>query len=253
MMKLHLKLLGGFSLVGPSRREIALIPRKARALLAYIALQPQHMQSRHKVAGLLWEYSDEQRARNSLRQTLFAIRQNLKKADALHALVCTDDVIQLNPESTAVDVSTFECLASRNGTVDWMQMIELYSGDLLDGINTSGLLFDEWLTRERERLRNIALDVLARFLSRLMHENDLRKATHIALRLLAINPLDEECHRTLMRIYASQKQYGLAIKQFRLCSQLLNRELDVRPEQETLDLYRQIIHKRCNPCARRLI
>ena len=51
------------------------ISRKARALMAYLALQTGHSQSREKLAGLLWGGNGEPQARMNLRQTLSAIRR----------------------------------------------------------------------------------------------------------------------------------------------------------------------------------
>lgn len=78
-MGLRLKLLGGF------RAELDAVavplPRKAQALLAFLALSPDRPQPRTKLATLLWGESPEEQARSSLRQTLFLLRRPLLERD----------------------------------------------------------------------------------------------------------------------------------------------------------------------------
>src|SRR5262245_46349424 len=74
---LRLRLLGSFELRGPGDRPLAVTARKARALLAFLALQDGARQSRERLAALLWEDADADLARSSLRQALTALRRAL--------------------------------------------------------------------------------------------------------------------------------------------------------------------------------
>ena len=56
-----------------------------------------------------------------------------------------------------------------------------------------------------------------------------------ALRLLAIDPLQESVHRTLMRLYAALDRRGDALRQYRECVAVLQRELAAEPEVEGPD------------------
>jgi DNA-binding SARP family transcriptional activator len=60
-------------------RELPLPNRKARALLAYLAVE-NNTATRERVAGLLWSETNEQHARGSLRQVLSDIREALSAA-----------------------------------------------------------------------------------------------------------------------------------------------------------------------------
>ena len=64
-----LKLLGDFCLAVDGV-SIALPTRKAEALLAYLALQPDARHTRDKLAGLLWGGHTDEQARLNLRQCL---------------------------------------------------------------------------------------------------------------------------------------------------------------------------------------
>jgi len=61
-----------------------------------------------------------------------------------------------------------------------------------------------------------------------------------ATRLLALEPLREDIHRVLMMSYASQGRFTLALKQYELCRDALQRELDVQPEPVTQSLYENL-------------
>jgi Transcriptional regulatory protein, C terminal len=54
---------------------VLLPTKRAKALLAYLALHPGKPQARSKLAALLWEDSSDDRALASLRQTLSALRK----------------------------------------------------------------------------------------------------------------------------------------------------------------------------------
>ena len=74
---LRLTLFGGFSLVGTDGAEIPLKSKKAKALLAYLALSPGNTRSREEIMALLWSDRGEAQARASLRQVLVGIRKDL--------------------------------------------------------------------------------------------------------------------------------------------------------------------------------
>ena len=72
--ELRLSVLGGFALQRANGEAVQISNRKARALIAYLALTPNNTESRERLAGLLWSDRAEEQARGSLRQTLKQIR-----------------------------------------------------------------------------------------------------------------------------------------------------------------------------------
>jgi DNA-binding SARP family transcriptional activator len=102
-----------------------------------------------------------------------------------------------------VDVASFvRCVA--DGTPDALeQAVNLYKGDLLHGFSLNEPLFEDWLLPERERLRELALEALARLLAHHTSSGQTERAIRTAGRLLALDPLQEVVHRALMRLYVS--------------------------------------------------
>ena len=75
--QLTIDVLGGLRL-SQGEATLPLPNRKARAILAYLALEAAPAIARERLAGLFWSESSERHARSSLRQTLFEVREVLK-------------------------------------------------------------------------------------------------------------------------------------------------------------------------------
>ena len=97
---------------------------------------------------------------------------------------------------------------------------------------------------ERERLRELALDALAKLLAYQRSAGLAEPALQTALRLIALDPLQEAVHRTLMRLYAQLGRRGGALRQYQLCVGVLRRELGVEPEADTRTVYQEILRHR---------
>src|SRR5215469_7625018 len=96
MTTLSLELLGGFRLQTGAGEPVPLPSKKARALLAYLALHPGQAQVRAKLAALLWGDFGDAQARDSLRQTLSLVRKALS-GDHAQALMAEADAIVFEP------------------------------------------------------------------------------------------------------------------------------------------------------------
>src|SRR5262245_16412593 len=164
MPQLRLTLLGGFQARNQAGEVLSVPSRKAQAMLAYLALPLGRAHPRDKLAALLVGGIREESARASLRQALFVVRKALQDADA-DALDQRADTLRLEPAHVDADVAAFE-LAAATGTPESLaQAASLYQGDLLAGLALDEAPFEEWLVSERERLRELALEVLARLLA----------------------------------------------------------------------------------------
>src|SRR5262249_10242094 len=160
---LSLSLLGGFRARLVSGSDVEIPRKKARALLAYLASYPGHNFLRDKLASLLWgDLSDEQ-ARHNLRQTLLALRAALPVRPPI--LLSDGEAVGLAPDTVEVDVVTYERLAVETTPEALAEAASLYQGDFLDGFVVGEAPFEEWLGIERERLREVALEVLAKLLA----------------------------------------------------------------------------------------
>ncbi len=239
MRHFRLDLLGGFRLMAAAT-ELHLPTRKAEALLAYLALPPGKAHGRDSLTALLWGERGEAQARHSLSQTLFSIRQITPAARASPLVVVDARGVALDPSSVEVDTDRLERLIAEGTAASLDQAATLYGGDLLAGLRLREAAFEEWLTGERSRLRELALGALAPLLEGHAAAGRIEEAAQVALRLLALDPLQEAVHRQLMRLYVAQGRPASALKQYERCARTLQHELAVEPEAETTALYAEI-------------
>jgi len=243
MALLEIGLLGEFQLRSADGRQPDLPGRKERALLAILALPPGQTRSREKLAGLLWSERSERQSRDSLKQALLKLKRSLN-GEANGPLQADRDSVMLDGQAVTVDAVEFERLVREGTTTSLAQAMALYRGDLLEGTEPRDAGFEEWLTIERQRLRDLAREGLSTLLDRYRAEGERDRAGTVARRLLLIDPLREAAHRSLMQIYAEQGDTALALKQYQICRSALQDELGEKPEPETEKLYREIRSKR---------
>ncbi|WP_245277977.1 alpha/beta hydrolase [Rhizobium leguminosarum] len=211
--------------------------------MAYLALQAGQPQSREKLAALLWGGTGEEQARANLRQTLSVLRRALQ-ATGREWFRIEGDLVALDLGDGELDVRRFEALAASSATEDLEQAIALYSGELLEGFNLGEEPFEDWLRTERERLRITATAVLEKLITCHVGGNEPGASIPAATRLLSLEPLREDVHRTLMRAYAATGRFNLALAQYRSCADTLRKQLGVQPEPETRALYRDLLARR---------
>ena len=246
---LALRLLGGFELRHESGEvvRIARPRRKAQALLAYLACHPAQAHLRDKLAALLWPDMESEEARANLRQALSALRGAVPAA--LHI---DQDAVTLTPGAMHVDTLAFERLARAAVLPSLLEAGDLYRGDLLAGLDVGEAPFEEWLVVERERLRELAIEALAQATRLLRQAGDSEAAVATARRLLVLDPLQEPVHRTVMRLYAELGRRDAALRQYQSCIDVLRRELDTEPEEDTRRLYQAILTSRAVAAAPRV-
>src|SRR5215475_3935036 len=131
MARLILTLLGGFRAHRDPATSVVFPTRKARALLAYLALPPGSAHSRDKLASLLWGSTLDTTARTSLRQTLYALRKSLRAAGS-RILHVDSESVRLDPDGVTLDVREFEARVAEATPAALACAGALYQGDFLD-------------------------------------------------------------------------------------------------------------------------
>jgi DNA-binding SARP family transcriptional activator/pimeloyl-ACP methyl ester carboxylesterase len=235
MTHLSIRLFGGFHAELISGPPLGIRRKKAQALLAYLALRPGLARSRDSLAALLWSGTTDQHARHNLRQTLFALRQVTPDA-----LIVEGELIGLQAGTVEVDVAAFERGVTQETRDALRDATSLYRGELLDGFRMDEAPFDDWLAAERQRLRELGLNALEKLLAMDLAAGPPERAVETGLRLLALDPLRESAHRTLMELYARQGRRTAALRQYQRCAEALRRELGVEPEVATTRRFQEI-------------
>ena len=235
MVTLRLKLLGGFKATLESGDELTIKGRKTQGLLAILALSAGQAVTRDKLANLLWGDRGDEQARGSLRQALAELRRAL--GDDTDIISAERDNLTLNTDNLDCDVTN---LTASIASGDLENIVDLYGGELLDGLGITDPSFEDWLSEERRSLGDVVQGALNDLLTRQTTAGETDKAIITARKLLSIDPLQETVHRSLMRLYADHGDRTMALKQYQACRDILKTELEIEPESETRSLQEEI-------------
>ena len=245
MTQYKLTLFGGFDLTSPEQGSIDISAKKAKALLAYLALQPNKAHQRETLASLLWEECSSTQARQSLRQTLSALRKTLNTGESM--IDGDQQSVFLHKDQIEIDVLNFDKLCTQDDKASLPDALDLYQGELLEGLYTRSQGFDDWLEMERSQRREKALQIMDVLLEEAQSENQLEQVIRLGIKMTALDPLRESVHRVLMDAYNKQGRRNAALKQYRLCQKLLRDDLSIAPEEETQALYQTIFRQQKPP------
>jgi DNA-binding SARP family transcriptional activator len=72
------------------------------------------------------------------------------------------------------------------------------------------------------------------------HSEEIPRALTYGQKILAADPLREDVHRQMMRMYMRNGQRSLAVKQYNTCFESLKAELGIPPMPETQELFLHI-------------
>jgi DNA-binding SARP family transcriptional activator/class 3 adenylate cyclase/predicted ATPase len=239
MTRLAIAVLGGLDIhPGDGGAALDLPTRKSRAFLAYLALSPGMRRSREHLAGTLWERSAEEQARASLRQTLSSLRRVLPGADSL--VNADSEFVWLDAQGVEVDALLFEKHAAQGSPEALERAAALYHGELLSGFSLREERFEQWMTAERRRLHERAVQVFSGLVSHYTAAERPDRGIAVATAMLALDPSLEWAHRALMRLYLRTGRREAAFRQYQECTRLLSEELGVAPAEETRRLAAEI-------------
>lgn len=219
------------------REDIAFPKRKARALLAYLALTEGHQDTRERLGGLLWSEVAEGRARTSLRQELHQIDEILRRAGSRGLLRDRLRVLLLDPVGS-VDASTILAMA-RDGTIHPRLVQEpLISDSFLRDIDDVDPAFAIWARARRQTFHDQLLVSLERILR--AEDQDRAERRRCAQAILNLDPTHEEACRVFMRLSAEAGDPMAAQRAYNVLYKLLDKDYDAEPGPETIALIAQI-------------
>src|SRR5215468_1035156 len=213
------------------------VPKKARALLGFLAAQGGQAVSRERLADLLWPYQGSDQARHSLRNCLLELRKALGPQAGAYLMA---DFASCRVQDTIVDLDRFERLSRSRQRAELHTAADLYRGEFLADFHIDSEPFQEWLAAERDRTLVLVCDILQRLSAAQDAAGEAEAAIQSGRRLVALDPLSEFGQRVLMRAYARAGRRGEALRQYKSCAETLKRELGVAPDGETQALANDI-------------
>lgn len=151
---LQIRVLGELSVLHDGTLQPLPRSRKARALLAYLAITGRSHR-RDQLCDLLWDVTDDRRA--ALRWGLSKLRQTLGPAAESH-LVATRERIGLDLPEDVLDIGRLRRAVRSGIDPDAVDALELparaWNGELLEGMLLPDFdAFEAWLEAERSEVR----------------------------------------------------------------------------------------------------
>lgn len=211
--------------------------RRAAALLKLLAIQRGRAMHREQVQEALWPALDAASAANNLHKNLHYLRAELAPVHP-SAVTLVGGTLRVDP-AIPLDVDDFVA-ASREarGTravPAYEHALAVYAGDLLPDD-----LYEAWSQSQRDQLRATRQQLLIEVSRLYVSAGEYGLAESRLVELLEDDPIHEDTHRRLMRLYAEAGNRDKALRQYRRCRDALERDLGVRPSSETEVLLREI-------------
>lgn len=249
---LTINVLGDFKLSYAGKVITTVTGTRQQALIAYMSLHYDAPQTRRYVAFQLWPDSAESQARRNLRKTLYQLRQTFPAIEHYWQIdartirwregaPCIVDVVEFEQKLVQVDAlganpaAQQACLA---------EALALYGGDLLPSC------YDEWIAPERDRLRSLYQDGLARAAQLAESQRDYAVAIHYGNELLRLEPFHEAAYGRVMRLHMLNHDRAAALQTYQSCVIQLKQELGVEPSTELQQMHRDLLQTERLPAVR---
>lgn len=260
-VQLQLHTLGPLSVQTSGEALPVLRHYRSDLLLLYLALERVRSHTREHLIGLFWPNAREEAGRANLRQALHRIRRALETAQLAQLLVSELQTVRLLPDpALAVDVQQLLALhetcqthphrrrSTCHACVSRLQSLTLrYEGPFLASLGGLPESLEAWRSHWQAQLQQRVLqahtDLIAHFQGlAASDQSQLPQALHHARCLLDLEPFHEETHRQLMHLLARSGQRSAACRHYEAFCERLETELDAEPEDETEELYQQLLH-----------
>jgi DNA-binding SARP family transcriptional activator/tetratricopeptide (TPR) repeat protein/TolB-like protein len=226
--RFRLVTLGRLTLLRPDgTEETSLVTRRRKlALLTLLALSPRPL-TRDRLTATFWGDQDDDRARHSLADTLSHLRRILGK----DAVTLRQEEVSLAPDlPLVIDALEFR---SAIAAKDPVRACAQYAGAFLDGVHISGAAdFDDWASRERERLASTFAEAAraATAIHAAAHDHNARAET--AARWLGAEPLSDDAAVQLLEGRAgpgTPAALARAVAEFDRLALRLKRDFELGP------------------------
>jgi DNA-binding SARP family transcriptional activator len=230
MIRFHT--LGVLDLRGPDGLELRSVLQQPKrlGLLAYLAIaSPHRFHRRDSLLALFWPELDQEHARAALRRSLYFLRAELG-ADVVTGR--GDDEVGVPETALWCDATALD-RALDQGDAD--QALGLYRGPLLEGLYVAGASaeYQDWLDRERARLRERAAAAARSLVDRCEADGRLTDAAQWARRALELSPDDESGLRRLLGLLDRVGDRSAALRAYDQFVRRMAEEFELEPSAET--------------------
>jgi LuxR family maltose regulon positive regulatory protein len=243
---LRLQLFGTFEVQVRGRLISSWPSKKARLLLAYIAMERGRMVPKDMLIDLLWPDGPPERGSNNLSIAIHQIRATLSELDPVsaQAIIVRQGLYGLDQALVAVDLWEFQGHLS-----EARQALERHDDDAtraplasaVDLCQAGDFLesdpYEDWTVEPRRSWSTAYNQALAWLATEASRGADWPRVIDYAGRILQRERCDEAGHRLLILAHWKTGNRPQALQQYRLCEAWLRDDLGVEPSEETRRLH----------------
>lgn len=192
---------------------------------------------REEILGVFWPEHSAAKAKSIFHATLYRMRRVLPGGLIDYSGQEETYVVERFGDAW-YDVAAFEELIRRVRSDGGESLLEealaIYRGPYL------GDIYSDWAARKRDELQRMFVEGLTSLAGARAVRGEIREAVDLYRRAISEEPYREDLHRALMQTLAAGGRHAEAIRHFQDMADLLRRELDIRPAEETERLLRSI-------------
>lgn len=247
----RIDMFGGLRVTANGNSLTHFVMRRAGVLLARLALAPNRVHSREELMEMLWPEEDVESTRLRFRQVLTTLRRSLASlgADVDALLIAERADLRMASQAVITDVEEFEAAVRAAGRQDTAeeragcleQALIAYRDELLPGY------YEDWVLTERQRLADKYVDTLGLLAATYAEQGKSDEAIETARRAINVDPLREEGHCSLIRLYIEVGRLSQAIRHYREMEQVLWKEFRVVPSPEAQSLLEKARTQQARP------
>lgn len=214
-------------------QEIKFPFKKADALFYYILLVKRT--TRDHLVNLFWADSEDTVAKKNLRNAIYIIKKKL----GVEVFISPQrSMIELNPDiELELDVDAFNQVNAA--------IFNIYKGPLFEGLSIKGCEnFENWVVTQRQHFESNFIKKALGVVHTCYTEGKFSDVEMYCKRLIKIDPFDEAVYRMLMESYYESGRYDKSLALYQDLVKLLDEELSITPDPETIALHKMIVQKR---------
>lgn len=237
--RLNIRLFRQFRIESSNRESLQVRWRttKAQELFLYLLQHRGQLVRKSVLVDLLWPEYEPGRAYSQLYTAVYHIRKTLEPYGGIMHINSATDGYVLQLANADLDVEAWDRFVN-SGTplnertvADFEEALDLYQGDYLQD--------DEywWAESERYRLKSSWLRVASQWAAWHAANGNPERAIEVYQLICDRNPLAEEAHFALMKLYASLDKRALVLHQYRRLEEVLAEEFNELPSPSVLQWY----------------
>ncbi len=253
LVSVEIYVLGDFRILVDGHDAIKKLKssKKKLALLEYLILNKNKPVSVSNIVDVLWNDEEDVDLENTLKTLVSRVRKDLTDSGLKNAIITKRGAYMWNPEySEFIDLFVLEDLCNKvaleteltpEARVNFEQIIFIYSDDLL----TNSIL-NAWISPKTFYYQSLYIKTIGHYINLLKSKNQLNDVIRVCKIALEIDQFDSNLNLELMSALLKIGKNKDALTQYQHVTNLHYTHLGVKPSNEILDFYKELIKQECN-------